>query len=90
MRISLPPSIKNISKKTFKIVVLSCFWLLVAFLIPQEYPVPGASTTLVSRAIGSHQFDFVEWLGDAWLEKLRQLAVPAQDFMPDEQRRQAR
>jgi hypothetical protein len=75
-------------KKIVVLLALGIFMALVALLIPQEYPVPGARDTLVSRAIGAQHFDFVEWLSDAWGEKAGQLAVPIQDFMTDEQRSQ--
>jgi hypothetical protein len=56
--------------------------------IPQEYPVPGDSGTLISRLAGKELFDFAEWMGDAWLEKASQISVPAQDYLSDAQRSQ--
>ncbi len=84
MRFSLPASLK----KAIVLAALVMFFALVAVLIPQEYPVPGARDTRVSRAIGAQPFDFIEWLSSAWSEKAAQLAAPVQDFMTDEQRSQ--
>jgi hypothetical protein len=59
-----------------------------ALLVPQEYPVPGDSATIVSRLAGSDLFDFMEWMTDSWLEKAGQMSVPVQDYLTDEQRSQ--
>ncbi|CAG0928806.1 hypothetical protein TFLX_01073 [Thermoflexales bacterium] len=61
---------------------------LVSLCVPQERPVPGASNTIISHLVGKELFDFVEWMGDAWLEKAGQLSVPVQDFLATEQRSQ--
>ena len=78
----------SLIKKALSIVVFVVCMALVAVLIPQEYPVPGARDTLISRVVGQQQFDFVAWLSDAWGEKAAQLAAPVQDFMTDGQRSQ--
>jgi hypothetical protein len=57
-------------------------------LVPQEYPVPGAAGTIISRLVGQQTFDFIVWIGDAWLEKASQLAAPVQDYLTDAQRSQ--
>ncbi len=71
-------------------LILSLVLMLVAIIlfVPQEYPVPGASSTIISRLVGKEMFDFAEWMGDAWLEKAGQISVPAQDFLADAQRSQ--
>lgn len=77
-------SIKIVIRVSLSIGVL----ILVALLVPQEYPVPGAPGTLIAHAISNNYFDFAEWLGDAWLEKAGQLQTPTQDYLTDEQRSQ--
>ncbi len=61
---------------------------LIVLFVPQEYPVPGASNTIISRLAGKEIFDFAEWMGAAWLEKADQISVPVQDFLTDQQRSQ--
>ncbi|HTP07839.1 MAG TPA: hypothetical protein VMP08_06295, partial [Anaerolineae bacterium] len=61
---------------------------LIILFVPQEYPVPGASNTIISRLAGNEIFDFAEWMGVAWLEKADQISVPVQDFLTDQQRSQ--
>jgi hypothetical protein len=60
----------------------------IIMFISQEYPVPGASSTIISRLAGKELFDFTQWLGDAWLEKASQVSVPIQDYLSDAQRSQ--
>jgi hypothetical protein len=55
-------------------------------LVPQEYPVPGNSATIISRLAGQHLFDFMEWMSDSWSEKAGQISAPVQDFLTDQQR----
>ncbi|MFN8598812.1 MAG: hypothetical protein U0559_21825, partial [Anaerolineae bacterium] len=62
------------------------FFVAVALLIGQEYPVPGAFETKISRAVGAQLFDFVEWTLDAWREKAAQIAVPLDRYLSDNQR----
>ncbi len=71
-------------------LILSLVLVLVAIilLVPQEYPVPGASGTIISRLAGNELFDFMEWMSDAWLEKASQISVPVQDYLSDAQRSQ--
>ncbi len=60
----------------------------IIFLVPQEYPVPGATDTIISRVAGNESFDFMEWMTDSWLEKASQISIPIQDYLTDEQRSQ--
>jgi len=71
-------------------LILSLILVLAAIIlfVPQEYPVPGASGTIISRLAGKDLFDFVEWMGDSWLEKAGQITAPAQDYLSDAQRSQ--
>jgi hypothetical protein len=71
-------------------VILSLMMILglIILFVPQEYPVPGASNTVISRLVGKEMFDFAEWTGEAWLEKAGQISAPVQDFLSDEQRSQ--
>ena len=64
------------------------FLVLVVLLIPQEYPVPSAPGTVISQVVGKQVFDFMEWMGAAWIEKAGQLSVPVQDYLTDTQRSQ--
>ena len=75
-------------KKIIMRVAFALFWVLLALGVPQEYPVPGAPSTLVSHAVGEQFYDFVEWLSTAWGEKAIQLAAPVQDFMADDRHSQ--
>jgi hypothetical protein len=71
-------------------LILSLILVLgsIILFVPQEYPVPGASSTVISRLVGKEMFDFAEWMGEAWLEKAGQISAPVQDFLSDEQRSQ--
>ena len=62
--------------------------VLVVLLIPQEHPVPGAPETVISQVVGKQVFDFMEWMGAAWIEKAGQFSVPVQDYLTDAQRSQ--
>src|SRR5512143_3446208 len=75
-------------KRVGLIISLILVLAAIALFVPQEYPVPGASSTIVSRLVGEKLFDFVEWLGDSWLEKAGQISVPVQDYLADAQRSQ--
>ena len=78
-------------KRLNKIITVSLSIVLfaaIAVLVPQDAPVPGSPGTQVSRIIGNHFFDFPEWLGAAWLEKLGLVAVPVPDYLIDAQRSQ--
>ena len=79
---------QRLLKRGGSIVVLVLVLIFVAFLVRQEYPVPGDSNTQVMRAIGQEVFNFIDWTGGAWVEKASQLAVPIQDYLTDEQRSQ--
>lgn len=82
------PRWRRLIKRIGLIVILSAFFAMMALVISQEYPVPGASGTKVALAVGQNVFDFVEWMGDGWLEKAGQIAAPAQDYLTDQQRSQ--
>jgi hypothetical protein len=79
---------QRLLKRSGSLAVLVLVLAFVAFLVQQEYPVPGDSDTLVSHAIGQEVFDFVEWMGGAWVEKASQFVVPVQDYLTDKQRSQ--
>jgi hypothetical protein len=81
-------SLRHLLKRVSSSIALALILLMAAFLLNQEYPVPGDSATLISRSIGTEVFDFVEWMASAWTEKAGQLAVPAQDYLTDAQRSQ--
>jgi len=76
--------LKHSSLRLALIAVLAAIILLV----PQEYPVPGAPETIVSRLAGGELFDFMQWMTDSWLEKASQISVPVQDYLSDAQRSQ--
>ncbi len=78
------PRLKQLTAILANAMLLS----MVAILIGQEYPVPGAFATRVSRAIGHQVFDFGEWTGDALIEKAAQIAGPLQNYMTDAQQSQ--
>ena len=71
-------------------LIFSSILVLAAIIlfVPQEYPVPGASATVISRLVGKEMFDFVEWMGDSLLEKASQISTPVQDYLANEQRTQ--
>jgi hypothetical protein len=60
----------------------------IILFVPQEYPVPGAPDTIISRLAGKDLFDFAGWMADAWLEKAKQISVPVEDYLSDAQRSQ--
>jgi hypothetical protein len=70
--------------------MLALMLVLAAFilLVPQEYPVPGAPETIISRLAGNELFDFMAWMTDSWQEKVAQISVPVQDYLTDAQRSQ--
>ncbi len=71
-------------------LILSLILVLMGIIlfVPQEYPVPGAPTTIISRLAGKDLFDFAGWMADSWLEKAEQISAQVQDFLPETQRRQ--
>jgi len=71
-------------------LMLALMLVLAAFilLVPQEYPVPGAPETIISRLAGNELFDFMAWMTDSWQEKVAQISVPVQDYLTDAQRSQ--
>jgi hypothetical protein len=84
----MPPSWKRRLKRAGLALSLSLILVAIVLFVPQEYPVPGAAGTVISRLVGKELFDFVEWTGDAWLEKAGQMSVPVQDYLSDVQRSQ--
>ncbi len=84
----MPISWKRQLKRAGSLLALILTLAAIIMFIPQEYPVPGDSGTIISRLAGKDLFDFVEWMGDAWLEKAGQISVPAQDYLSDAQRSQ--
>ena len=84
----MPISWKRQLKRTGSLLALILALAAIIMFIPQEYPVPGDSGTIISRLAGKDLFDFVEWTGDAWLEKAGQISVPVQDYLSDAQRSQ--
>jgi hypothetical protein len=60
----------------------------IVLLVPQEYPIPGAPETIISRLAGKELFDFMAWMTESWQEKVGQISVPIQDYLTDEQRSQ--
>ena len=64
------------------------FFVLIAFLLDQEYPPPGDFATQIDREVGNSVFDFVQWENEALTEKAAQLAVPVQDYLTSDQQRQ--
>ena len=64
------------------------FFVLIAFLLAQEYPPPGNFETQIDRAAGSSVFDFVQWENEALTEKAAQIAVPVQDYLTSDQQHQ--
>lgn len=83
-RARLKPGLKQIDKVLSRIILL----LLVGLLVGQEYPPPGDPATLITRAVGDQFFDFVQWEGDALIEKVSQLAAPVQNYLSDQQQSQ--
>jgi hypothetical protein len=79
---------RRLVKRILVALALIVFFALVALLISQEYPVPGDPGTKTLHAIGNDVFDFIAWMGDGWIEKAGQIAVPVQDYLTDEQRSQ--
>jgi hypothetical protein len=83
---------KSLRKRRLKrlVTLLTLIGVLVIFVmvVPQEYPVPGAPETIVSRLAGNELFDFMGWMVDAWTEKAGQVSVPVQDYLTDPQRSQ--
>jgi hypothetical protein len=57
-------------------VILSLILILgaIIFFVPQEYPVPGAASTIISRLAGKEMFDFMEWMADSCWRKRDRLA----------------
>ncbi|HET7375663.1 MAG TPA: hypothetical protein VFK30_03080, partial [Anaerolineae bacterium] len=84
MPLSWKRRLKRIGSRLALILLLGA----IIMFVPQEYPVPGASGTVISRLVGNELFDFMEWLGDAWQEKASQLSVPVQDYLSNAQRSQ--
>jgi len=84
----MPISWKRRLKRTGSLLALILVLAAIIMFIPQEYPVPGDSGTIISRLAGKDLFDFVEWTGDAWLEKAGQISVPVQDYLSNAQRSQ--
>lgn len=82
------PSRKQRLKRAGLTLSLIVILVAIVLFVPQEYPVPGVSGTIISRLVGKEMFDFVEWTGDAWLEKASQMSAPVQDYLSDTQRRQ--
>lgn len=76
--------LKRIGLTLSLIVVLAA----IIMFVPQEYPVPGDSATIISRLAGKDLFDFMEWMADSWLEKAGQISAPVQDYLSDAQRSQ--
>jgi hypothetical protein len=74
--------------KTIRSAILAGFFLAVAGIVGQEYPVPGANETRLARAVGNQYFDFAQWTVEALAEKGAQIAVPIERYLDDEQRRQ--
>ena len=81
----MPISWKRQLKRTGLLLALVVLLASIIMFVPKEYPVPGASSTIISRLAGKELFDFAEWLGDAWLEKASQITVPVQDYLSDAQ-----
>ena len=79
---------RKLLRRIITIGISIFLFTVIALVLSQDAPVPGAPGTQVSRIIGDHFFDFAEWLGEAWLEKLGLLAVPAADYLTDAQRSQ--
>jgi hypothetical protein len=79
---------RQLIKRIIVTTALMVFFALMAVLISQEYPVPGDPGTKISHAIGKEVFDFLAWMGDGWIEKAGQIAVPVQDYLTSEQRSQ--
>lgn len=78
--------IKLATRRLTTLAAYGFFFATLALLIGQEYPVPGAFETKISRAVGAQLFDFVEWTLDAWREKAAQIAVPLDRYLSDNQR----
>jgi hypothetical protein len=75
-------------KRISTLLALTVTLTAIAFMVPQEYPVPGDSDTIIARLVGRNLFDFMEWMADSWAEKASQISAPVQDFLADEQRSQ--
>jgi hypothetical protein len=84
----MPDSWKRRLQRITSLLALIVVLAAIIMFIQQEYPVPGASSTIISRLAGKELFDFTEWLGDAWLEKAGQISAPIQDYLADAQRSQ--
>ena len=63
-------------------------FFIMATVLWGEYPPPNSLDTQVSRAVGDQVFDFGQWEAEALLEKAAQIAVPVQNYLTDEQRKQ--
>jgi hypothetical protein len=74
--------------KIVRVVTIAVFFFMVAAIIGQEYPVPGAPETRLARAVGNQYFDFVQWTIEALAEKGAQVAVPIDRYLDDDRRRQ--
>jgi hypothetical protein len=79
---------RRLLKRIVLVATFIVFFVVMALLISQEYPVPGDSGTKISAAVGKEIFDFVAWMGEGWLEKAGQIAVPVEDYLTDKQRSQ--
>ncbi len=80
----LAPSLKRLTVFLSRAI----FFVLIAFLLAQEYPPPGDFATQIDRAAGNSVFDFVQWENEALTEKAAQIAVPVQDYLTSDQQRQ--
>jgi hypothetical protein len=75
-------------KRSGLLLALILVFAAIILFVPQEYPVPGAPETVISRLAGNELFDFMAWMTDAWVEKAGQISAPVQDYLSDEQRSQ--
>ena len=80
----LAPSLKRLTL----FVSRAIFFVLIAFVLVQEYPPPGDFETQIDRAVGNSAFDFVQWENEALVEKATQITVPIQDYLTSDQQRQ--
>lgn len=80
--------VKQWLSKVVRVATIVVFFLAVAVIIGQEYPVPGANETRLARAVGNQYFEFAQWTIEALAEKGAQIATPIERYLDDDQRRQ--
>lgn len=68
-------------------IKIASLLVVIAGLIIQEGPPPGATETRISRLVAAHSFDYLGWELEALYAKGAQMAMPVQNYMDEATRK---